>query len=102
MQYVIYQKLSNTYSAIVSVFIVVYNYLFLMITKPVLSLVGFHLRTQYERLASITIFICMLIDSIFIPIMIGANFVEYANQGLNKIFTGKNTDFGAQWYEEVG
>lgn len=35
--------------------------------------------------------------------MIGANFLEYKDmKWLNKIFTGKNTDFGADWYPDIG
>lgn len=35
--------------------------------------------------------------------MIGANFVEYNDKKfLDKAFTGKNTDFGDMWYQDVG
>ena len=47
--------------------------------------------------------ICLLIDTILIPVMIGANFVEYGSRNiLDQIFTGKNTDFGRDWYPDVG
>ena len=46
--------------------------------------------------------ICLLIDTIIIPVIIGANFVEYKNWVLDQIFTGKNTDFGHDWYPDVG
>ena len=45
-QYVIYQKLSDYYYWVVSSFIIVYNYLFYILAKPILMKVGFHLRTQ--------------------------------------------------------
>ena len=101
--YVLYQKLDSYYYIIVSVFIIVYNYLLAIITKPILKQVGFHLRTHEEKLISVVIFVCMCIDTIVLPIMIGANFVEYRDRDfLNKFFTGDNTDFGFSWYQEIG
>lgn len=44
-QYLIYQQFSDYYYWITSTTILVYNYMFQMLTKPVLSHVGFHLRT---------------------------------------------------------
>ena len=86
-----------------SVFIIVYNYLLAVITKPILKLVGFHLRTHEERLISVVIFVCMCVDTIILPLLIGANFVEYRDRDfLNKFFTGDNTDFGYKWYQEIG
>jgi hypothetical protein len=38
-----------------------------------------------------------------LPILIGANFIEYKDKEfLDKTFTGRNTDFGAEWYSEIG
>jgi hypothetical protein len=37
-----------------------------------------------------------------LPIFIGANFIEYRSKFLDKLFIGKNTDFGEEWYPEVG
>ena len=37
-----------------------------------------------------------------LPILIGANFIEYKDKTFDKIFTGKNTDFGAEWYQDIG
>lgn len=45
----------------------------------------------------------MFIDSIVLPLLIGANFIEYPdNKFLNSIIRGNNTDFGDYWYEDVG
>jgi hypothetical protein len=49
------------------------------------------------------LFVCLFIDTILLPFLIGANFVEYkSNSFLDKNFVGKNTDFGAEWYKDVG
>ena len=101
-QYVIYQKLSDYYYWIVSSFIIVYNYLFYVLAKPILLKVGFHLRTQQERLIQLTVFLCLCIDTIVLPMLIGSNFVEYGSKFLNQNFTGLNSDFGELWYKDVG
>jgi len=44
--------------------------------------------------------VCLFIDIILLPLLIGANFIEY--KFLTRVFTGRNTDFGEYWYEEVG
>lgn len=52
---------------------------------------------------SFTIFICLILDTIALPVLIGANFVEYNDKKfLDRVFTGKNTDFGDMWYQDVG
>ena len=77
--------------------------MFYMTTLPVLSRVGFHLRTQEYLLVSVIIFVCLTIDTLLIPLLNGANFFEYHDKRfLNKIFKGKNTDFGDDWYQDIG
>lgn len=74
-----------------------------MLTEPILSYAGFHLTGTFENIVSIIIVFCLLIDCIFLPIMIGANFLEYKDrEWLDRIFSGKNTDFGVDWYPDVG
>lgn len=74
-----------------------------MTTLPIISCVGFHLRTYQFQLATIIIFLCTIIDTILLPIFTGATFIEYApNSYINSIFTGKHTDFSDEWYLDVG
>jgi len=40
-----------------------------------------------------------MIDTVFISIMYRANLSEYENIG--KLLSGKNTDFGANWYPDI-
>lgn len=101
--YIISKQFSSWYYWIVSIFIILYNYLFFTLTKPILSKVGFHLRTQEQRLISLTVSVCLFIDSIVLPLLIGANFIEYPDSKfLNSVIRGKNTDFGDYWYKDVG
>lgn len=99
----IYQKLTSYYYFLMCTFILLYNVVLYLLTQPILSYSGFKLSSTLENIVSIIIVICLLIDCIFIPIMVGANFIEYEDRKwLDKIFTGKNTDFGKDWYPDVG
>lgn len=86
-----------------SLIIFLFNLGLYELTAPILSITGFKRRSEQQNLVSIIIMICLLIDTILIPVMIGANFVEYGSRNiLDQIFTGKNTDFGRDWYPDVG
>jgi hypothetical protein len=46
-----------------------------------------------------TVFFCLFIDTLILPLLIGANFIEFNDKDfLDKLFTGQNTDFGWDWY----
>jgi hypothetical protein len=75
--FLIYEKFSRWYFWLTSITVIIYNFLFPLITRPVFSIVGFHLRTREAMLVSFTLFICLFIDTILLPFFIGANFVEY-------------------------
>jgi hypothetical protein len=48
-------------------------------------------------------FLCLAADMILIPIFIGMNLVEVSNNKISSsIFTGKHTDFTADWYKDIG
>lgn len=78
-EYLIYQKLSSNYYIIMSLIIFVFNLLLYEMTGPILSITGFRKKTEQQNLVSIIIMICLLIDTILIPVIIGANFVEYGD-----------------------
>lgn len=102
-EYILYEKYTDYYYWITSFIIILYNYCFYMTTLPIISCVGFHLRTYQYRLVTMIIFICLIIDTIALPLLTGANFIEYNDkQGMDKVFTGKHTDFGDEWYLDVG
>jgi hypothetical protein len=46
------------------------------------------------------LFLCLLIDSVFLSILYRVNLSEYEDFGM--FISGKNTDFGATWYSEIG
>ena len=67
------------------------------------SYIGYHLRTDEHRTTSVTVFLCLCVDMILLPTLIGLNLVEYQNLGLlSNVFKGKHTDLGAQWYPDIG
>lgn len=72
-------------------------------TKPVISYIGFHKVTKENSWTSLSIFCCLCVDMIVLPMMIGMNLVEYYDSKyLDTVFRGKHTDFGAGWYKDIG
>jgi hypothetical protein len=103
-KYVFYEKMSSSYYIMVTIVILVYNMLFYMLVQPIVQLIGFHVRTNEIRLTSFTVFVCLIVDMIFLPLVLGANFIEHSdnNKIVEKIFKGKHTDFSHGWYSDVG
>jgi hypothetical protein len=100
---------SQTYVFIVSIVILVYNNFFYILTKPAIGYIGFHLETKETSWSSVIIFFCLVADMIMLPLIIGMNLIEfYDNATTNaflesfSLFRGKHTDFGAQWYTDIG
>lgn len=101
-----YAKLTTYYYLLMTIMILIYNSLFYTFTLPVVKLIGYHTKTDENILTSQAIIGCLTTDMIILPIMIGMNLVEYhdnTNTGVLSFFnSGKHTDFGAEWYPDVG
>ena len=98
-----YQKFSSSYYWLTSILIIVYNALFYIFTWPVVCYIGYIHKTDLNKVVCLTIVVCLIVDMIFLPIMIGMNLVEYGHLSWFKFFnSGKHTDFGAKWYTDVG
>jgi hypothetical protein len=105
--YVMYQKLNTYYYLLMTIMILIYNSLFYTFTTPVVQMIGYHTKTEENILTSQAIIACLTIDMIILPIMIGTNLVEYGKHlgplsSLSFFYSGKHTDFGAEWYPDVG
>ena len=74
-----------------------------MLVYPIISRIGYHTKTEENKLALYTIFFCLCIDMIILPILIGANISEIGDFKFSKkIIKGKYTDFDADWYPDIG
>jgi len=74
-------------------------------TKPAIGYIGFPLETTETSWSSVIIFGCLFADMIIIPLIIGMNLIEFVGLDFLKnfqILNGKNTDFGALWYTDIG
>ena len=81
-QFIIYSKMSQNYYLVMSLVIFLFNLGLYEMTGPILSITGFRRKSLQQILVSIIIMICLLIDTILIPVMIGANFVEYGSHDI--------------------
>lgn len=87
----------------ISVCVILYNSIFYTIVVPIVSLVGFHKKSDEQWLSCFMTFLCLVADMILIPIFIGMNLVEVSNNKISSsIFTGKHTDFTGDWYKDIG
>lgn len=103
--FVAYKKYSSYYFILTSILIIIYNSFFYTFTYPVISMIGYHTRTEENSVVSQMIIVCLVIDMILLPFMIGMNLIEYGSVKVNFLSffnTGKHTDFGAEWYSDIG
>ena len=74
-------------------------------TKPIVFYIGFHKETTVNSWSSFTIFFCLFVDMIVLPLIIGMNLIEFFDNKLFEtffLFRGKHTDFGGPWYLDIG
>ena len=102
-QFVIFRKLITSFTIITSIVIIIYNGFFYSSASPMVSKIGYHLKTEEVSLISFSVFVCLCVDMIAIPIILGMNTTEYYDSKFtNTLFSGKHTDIGAEWYRDTG
>ena len=83
--------------------IIIYNGFFYTLAHPMVRKIGYHLKTDEVMLTSFSIFCCLCVDMIALPIFIKMNPIEYYDSKFtNYLFTGKHTDIGVEWYRDIG
>ena len=95
----------NNYAVISSSLIFLTNVAFILIAEPLISLVGTNFAPNERVLVSLTIFLCLVVDTCVIPILLQANFsTDYHDSFWDLTFSegGRNSDFGARWYPDIG
>lgn len=87
----------------ITIVILIQNSFFYAIIEPLVAQIGYPLRTDENRLVSFAVFMCLCVDMIILPILIGMNLLEHTDNTLsNMVFKGRYTDFNAGWYDDVG
>lgn len=96
----------------ISIMIIVFNSLFYVFTPPFIQGIGMNLKTDETRMIVNAITVCLVVDMIVLPMVIGMNLQEYTVMGEEDavedvlyflgIMMGRNTDFGANWYLDTG
>ena len=98
-----FRRFSDSYTLIVSLFIIIFNALFYVIVRPLVLMIGYRMKTSEEMLVSLTVFGCLFVDMILFPLITGANLTEYYSEDFDsRIFVGTDTDFGSTWYLNAG
>lgn len=85
--------------------ILIYNGLFYSYSHWAIQKIGFHYVTKENSWTTVIIFVCLFCDMIILPLFIGMNLVEFLDietfENMS-IFKGKHTDFGPNWYKDIG
>jgi len=92
------------YPVITGFTIFVCNLLFIFFCQPLIQLIGINYKTNERVVTSLTIFTCLLLNSMIMPILLQANFsTDYPGSFWDSLFTkgGRNSDFGPQWYLDI-
>lgn len=104
-QYLLSEVIKNNYAVVSSFLIFLTNLAFLRIAEPLASLVGSNFSTHERVLVSLTIFLCLVLDTCVMPILLQANFsADWQDSFWDLTFSkgGRNSDFGARWYPDIG
>ena len=102
--YLFSEALYNHYAVISSFTIFLGNILFIYLAQPLVKLIGFSYKTNERVCVSVTIFICLVFNSMVMPILLQANFSQdYSGSFWDWSFSkgGRNSDFGPTWYTDI-
>ena len=103
--YMLAQGVNDHYAIVSSFFIFVTNWIFIRLAEPLVAMVGVNFATGERVLVSFTIFLCLVLDTCVMPILLQANFSgDWKDSFLDITFSqgGRNSDFGASWYTDIG
>lgn len=81
-----------------------FNALFLLIAGPLVKLIGFNEATRERNAIALTVFICFVINSCLVPILLSGNFsVDYPATFIDSVFSvgGRSGDFDSNWYRDT-
>ena len=98
--YLISSFFDNNFQWIASLVVFVTNYIFFLSPDFLSGLIGHENYTNERNATSFILFLGIFGNSVLLPILVHANFQEYG-LGLASL-SGRNTDFGATWYLDLG
>lgn len=81
-----------------------FNSVFLAISGPLVRMIGFNEATKERNAIAFTIFICFLINSCLVPILLSGNFsIDYPGGLFDTVFSigGRSGDFDSNWYRDT-
>ena len=103
--YMLSEGFKNNYALISSFIIFAINNFLIFTAEPLVGLVGINFATNERAIVSLTIFVCLVLNTCVMPMLLQANFsADYPNTFMDLTFSegGRNSDFGANWYDDIG
>lgn len=100
-EYLLTSVLSDFYGILSASLIFVFNVLILLVSDPLIKMIGLHHKTNERMIISSFLFASLVFNSMVVPILLQANFSkDYPGSYMDQFFSagGRNSDFGSTWY----
>lgn len=104
-EYLVSSVLSGYYGAVSALLIFVFNIFIILISDPMIKMIGLHHKTNERMIISCFIFASLVFNSMVVPVLLQANFSkDYPGSYMDIFFSagGRNSDFGSTWYQDIG
>lgn len=104
-EYLISSVLSGYYGVLSALLIFVFNVFIILISDPMIQMIGLHHRTTERMIISCFLSASLVFNSMLVPILLQANFSrDYPGSYMDFFFSagGRNSDFGSTWYQDIG
>lgn len=85
-----------------SMFTFLSNTVLILSMEPLLKSICSSNQLSERLCISAGLFVCLIVDSCCIPILVRADLREQLGGQINGFAAGKNTDFGSSWYPDQG
>lgn len=98
--YLVSSFFDRNFQWIASLVVFLTNYIFFLSADSLSGIIGHQNYTSERNATSFILFLSIFANSVLLPILVHSNFQEYG-LGLASL-SGRNTDFGATWYLDLG
>lgn len=103
-QYLVSSFITNYYGILTSTSNFIINLAIMLFAETLIFAIGLHYKTTERVLVNVVLFVCLILNSMLLPLMLQANFsADYPDSLLDHLFSagGRNSDFNSTWYEDI-
>jgi ABC-type sugar transport system permease subunit len=92
------------YGVITSTTNFVINLTIMLLAESLILAIGLHHKDTERVLVNVILFVCLVLNSMVLPLLLQANFsTDYPGSFVDSFFSagGRNSDFGSTWYPDI-